>query len=126
MYPRYACLKMSIIVQHYLRVCPVDIVSADLMCSSTHFLKSVTQCCPPSGRIVQSACHWMTHSFKIIDCLLLADTVVSCQSVSQLSHQPRPVASTLDMLSSYMCRQAQIFPHISYQKLIVCLIESAY
>ena len=80
----------------------------------SHFLKSVTQCCPLSGRIVRSACHWLTHSFKILACLLLADTVVSCQSVSQLSHQPRPVHWTCSVAihGSYN-RQAQIFPHIS-------------
>ena len=44
-----------------------------------HFSKSVTQCCPPSDKIVQAACHWLTYSFKILACLLLADTVVSCQ-----------------------------------------------
>ena len=34
-----------------------------------HFLKSVTQCCPPCDRIVLSACHWLTHSFKILACI---------------------------------------------------------
>ena len=71
----------------------------------SHLLKSVTQCCPPSGTIVLSSWwHWLTHSLKILACLLFADTVVSCQSVSQLSRS----------------HQAQIFPHISYQKLKVC------
>ena len=53
-----------------------------------HFSKSVTQCCPPSDKIVQAACHWLTYSFKILACLLLADTVVSCQPAPL---QPRPV-----------------------------------
>ena len=34
-----------------------------LLGSSTHFSKSVTQCCPPSGMIVRISCHWLTHSF---------------------------------------------------------------
>ena len=40
----YACLKMSIIVQHCLRVCPVDIVCTDLMCSSSLHSKSYFGC----------------------------------------------------------------------------------
>ena len=75
-----------------------------------HFLKSVTQCCPPSGRIIRSACHWLTHSFKILACLLLADTVVSCQSVSQLSHQPRPVHWTCSVATWIVRSSGTNFP----------------
>ena len=78
--------------------------------SYTHFLKSVTQCCPPSGMIVRSACHWLTHSFKILACLLLADTVVSCQSVSQLSHQPRPVHWTCSVATWIVRSSGTNFP----------------
>ena len=86
--------------------------------SPPHFLKSVTQCSLPSGRIIRISCHWLTHSFKILACLLLADTIVCCQSVSQLSHQPRPVHWTCSVATLHVSfdRQAQIFPHISYQK----------
>ena len=78
--------------------------------SSPHFLKSVTQCSLPSGRIIRISCHWLTHSFKILACLLLADTVVSCQSVSQLSHQPRPVHWTCSVATWIVRSSGTNFP----------------
>merc|ERR1712173_35232 len=66
-----------------------------------------------------------TRSLSLVDtilaCLLLADTVVSCQSVSQLSHQPRPVHCTCSVAFCSWEQQAQICPHISYRKFKVCL-----
>ena len=67
--------------------------------------------------------HAPTRSLSLVDtflaCLLLADTVVCCQSVSQLSHQPRPVHCTCLVAFCSWEQQAQICPHISYRKLKV-------
>ena len=103
---------------HYLVI--RGIRAGDCNNNLSHFWKSVTQCCPPSCTIVRISFRWLTQSSKILACLLLADTVVSCQSVSQLSHQPRPVHWTCSVTNVFYDRQAQIFSHISYQKLKVC------
>ena len=70
--------------------------------------------------------HAPTRSLSLVDtilaCLLLADTVVCCQSVSQLSHQPRPVHCTCSVAFCSWEQQAQICPHISYRKLKVCAL----
>ena len=64
--------------------------------------------------------HAPTRSLSLVDtilaCLLLADTVVCCQSVSQLSHQPRPLHCTCSVAFCSWEQQAQICPHISYRK----------
>ena len=52
----------------------------------------------------------MTHSFKILACLLLADTVVSCQSGSQLSHQPKPVHWTCSVATWIVQLSGTNFP----------------
>ena len=90
------------------------------------FLKSVTQSCPPSGTIIRISCHWLTHSFKILACLLLADTIVSCQSVSQLSHQPRSVHWTYSVATCVVQSSGTNFPSHFVPKIESVKFESTF
>ena len=80
------------------------------------FFKSVTQSCPPSGTIIRISSY----------CLLLADTIVSCQSLSQLSHQPRSVHWTYSVATCVVQSSGTNFPSHFVPKIESVKFESTF